>query len=57
MNTNNRLVLRYTQGSFSITRLNPITTDEGLWELAQGINSLQNENATQIEVVERVLLI
>lgn len=57
MSVNTRLVLRYEQGSFSMTRLNPALNPGHLWQLAQGINSLQTDTAQQVEVVERFLLI
>ena len=46
--TDRRLVLRYSPGQFTFRNMMHTTSDENMMRLARAINSLQEENATKI---------
>lgn len=57
MNLSTRLVLKYDEGSFSISRLNPVINNDDAWALATAINTLQVDEVQEIQLVEKFLLI
>lgn len=54
--TQTRLFLRLPERSFSFTQLTHNPSDQGLFILAQALNSLQSEPLVQVVKVEREAL-